>query len=131
MSLKSFLFQKSICITLFLFLVNLCFSQPSEDFFSTSPLYYSDIPLKEGVSEFEEKLAKIREVENREPLGLVLCGGSARAFAHITASWKKSFISTQAKGEPNKYKQEEHFFAKVPLTHGQSGVMPQGTLSER
>ena len=83
MSLKSILFQKSICIILFLFLVNLCFSQASEDFFSTSSLYYSDIPLKEGVSEFEEKLAKIREDENREPLGLVLCGGSARAFAHI------------------------------------------------
>jgi hypothetical protein len=46
-------------------------------------LFYSDIPLKEGVVAFEEKLAKIRECENREPLGLVLCGGSARAFAHI------------------------------------------------
>lgn len=42
-------------------------------------------PIYEGVSEFEEKLNLIRKNENREPMGLVLCGGSARAFAHIGA----------------------------------------------
>lgn len=42
-------------------------------------------PIYEGVAEFEEKLNLIRENENREPMGLVLCGGSARAFAHIGA----------------------------------------------
>lgn len=83
MILKSFLHPKSVCVLIFVCLANLCFSQASEDFFTTSSLFYSDIPLKEGVVAFEEKLAKIREVENREPLGLVLCGGSARAFAHI------------------------------------------------
>lgn len=42
-------------------------------------------PIYEGVSEFEKKLNLIRKNENREPMGLVLCGGSARAFAHIGA----------------------------------------------
>lgn len=48
-----------------------------------SPLYLQDIPFYEGIDEFQEKLNKIRTEENREPLGLVLCGGSARAFCHI------------------------------------------------
>ncbi|MCQ2592937.1 MAG: patatin-like phospholipase family protein [Treponema sp.] len=42
-------------------------------------------PIYEGIDEFEAKLNKIRTEQNREPLGLVLCGGSARAFAHIGA----------------------------------------------
>lgn len=50
-----------------------------------SALYLQDVPFYDGVDEFQTKLDHIRETENREPLGLVLCGGSARAFAHIGA----------------------------------------------
>lgn len=42
-----------------------------------------NVPIMEGVEEFQSKLDKIRIEENREPMGLVLSGGSARAFAHI------------------------------------------------
>lgn len=55
----------------------------NEQFDLTSPLALQDVPLYEGIDEFEAKLDKIRNEEGREPLGLVLCGGSARAFAHI------------------------------------------------
>lgn len=50
-----------------------------------SALYLQDVPFYEGIDEFREKIDYIRETENREPLGLILCGGSARAFAHIGA----------------------------------------------
>jgi len=40
------------------------------------------IPFYEGTEEFSQKLEKIRQEEGREPLCLVLCGGSARAFCH-------------------------------------------------
>lgn len=43
------------------------------------------VPIYEGIEEFQEKLDKIRIEKGREPLGLVLCGGSARAFSHIGA----------------------------------------------
>lgn len=46
-------------------------------------LFYQDVPLFIGGEEFNEKLDKIRREENREPLGLILSGGSARAYAHI------------------------------------------------
>jgi len=42
-------------------------------------------PIYEGVEEFRARLDKVRKEEGREPMGLVLCGGSARAFAHIGA----------------------------------------------
>ena len=75
--------KKNIC-TLVLSICCLCvFSQAMQSDELPSVLFYSDIPLKEGVEVFEEKLNNIRKTENREPLGLVLCGGSARAFAHI------------------------------------------------
>ncbi|MBP5602626.1 MAG: patatin-like phospholipase family protein [Treponema sp.] len=48
-----------------------------------SALALQTVPVYEGVEEFEAKIQKIREEEGREPLGLVLCGGSARAFCHI------------------------------------------------
>lgn len=41
------------------------------------------MPIYEGVDNFRERVEKIRKEEKREPLGLVLCGGSARAFCHI------------------------------------------------
>lgn len=40
-------------------------------------------PLPVGIGVFEARLERIRAEEGREPLGLVLAGGSARAFAHI------------------------------------------------
>ena len=38
MILKSFLHPKSVCVLIFVCLANLCFSQASEDFFTTSSL---------------------------------------------------------------------------------------------
>lgn len=49
------------------------------------PFMLQQQPIFEGVDEFQEKLDAIRKNEGREPMGLVLCGGSARAFAHIGA----------------------------------------------
>lgn len=40
-------------------------------------------PIPLGIEAFEARLERIRAEEGREPLGLVLAGGSARAFAHI------------------------------------------------
>lgn len=54
----------------------------SEDTFSDN-LFYQDVPLFIGGEAFNAKLEKIRTEENREPLGLILSGGSARAYAHI------------------------------------------------
>ena len=54
----------------------------SENVFSEN-LFYQDVPLFIGGEAFNTKLEKIRTEENREPLGLILSGGSARAYAHI------------------------------------------------
>ena len=48
-----------------------------------SPYLLQDVPIYQGVDEFQLRLDKVRSEENREPLGLVLCGGSARAYAHM------------------------------------------------
>lgn len=48
----------------------------------SSPYFLQDIPLLQGLDSFNEKIEKVRS-SGRQPLGLVLCGGSARAFAHI------------------------------------------------
>lgn len=48
-----------------------------------SELALQSVPIYEGVEEFSAKIEKIREEKGREPLGLVLCGGSARAFCHV------------------------------------------------
>ncbi len=48
-----------------------------------SSLAKIDIPVYEGTDYFEQRLEEIRTSQGREPLGLILCGGSARAFAHI------------------------------------------------
>ena len=50
---------------------------------SSSDLALQTIPIYEGVEEFNAKIDKIRQEQGREPLGLVLCGGSARAFCHV------------------------------------------------
>ena len=68
----------------FFFFVFSAFSQTEELMFdSESPFLLQDVPIYEGIDEFQAKLDKIRSEENREPLGLVLCGGSARAYAHV------------------------------------------------
>ena len=67
-------------LILSLFLMTLffpCFSQ------NISDIALQTIPIYEGVDEFSAKIDKIRQEEGREPLGLVLCGGSARAFCHV------------------------------------------------
>lgn len=66
-----------LCIFAFLFLAGPCFSLDP-----ASPLALQTIPIYEGVDQFEQKIQKIRDEEGREPLCLVLCGGSARAFCH-------------------------------------------------
>lgn len=50
-----------------------------------SKIAQQTVPFYEGVDSFREKIEKIRKEEGREPLGLVLCGGSARAFCHVGA----------------------------------------------
>ncbi len=47
-----------------------------------SSLALQTVPFYEGIDVFEQKIQKIRDEEGREPLCLVLCGGSARAFCH-------------------------------------------------
>ena len=47
-----------------------------------SPLALQTVPIYEGIDQLEQKIQKIRDEEDREPLCLVLCGGSARAFCH-------------------------------------------------
>lgn len=47
-----------------------------------SSLFLQDVPFKQGIDDFSARLDKIRQEEGREPLGLILCGGSARAFCH-------------------------------------------------
>ncbi len=80
--------KKIICFCLLILSFNLVFAQNNSNELMLDPesaLYLQDVPIKEGVDEFSAKLAKIRKEEKREPLGLVLCGGSARAFCHIGA----------------------------------------------
>ena len=65
-----------------------CFSQALEQesvsvLDLSSELALQTVPIYEGVDEFSAKVEKIREEQGREPLGLVLCGGSARAFCHV------------------------------------------------
>ncbi|MCR4789773.1 MAG: patatin-like phospholipase family protein [Treponemataceae bacterium] len=76
-------------LTIFAFFAMSVFAQNSADqkklmFDETSPLLLQDIPIKEGVDEFQKRIDKVR-ASGREPLGLVLCGGSARAYAHVGA----------------------------------------------
>ncbi len=59
-----------------------CFSQNSVLDYD-SALAFQTVPVYEGVEEFSAKIQTIREEKGREPLGLVLCGGSARAFCHV------------------------------------------------
>lgn len=48
-----------------------------------SALALQAVPMYEGIEGFSQKIQDIRQNEGREPLCLVLCGGSARAFCHI------------------------------------------------
>ena len=48
-----------------------------------SELALQSVPIYEGVEDFSAKVEKIRREKGREPLGLVLCGGSARAVCHV------------------------------------------------
>ena len=66
-----------LCILAFLFIAGPCFSLDPD-----SALALQTVPFYEGVDQFEQKIQKIRDEEGREPLCLVLCGGSARAFCH-------------------------------------------------
>ena len=61
--------------------INPCFGQTVLD--PESELALQTVPVYEGVEEFEAKIEQIRQEKGREPLGLVLCGGSARAFCHV------------------------------------------------
>lgn len=78
----------SLLITIFL-AVSVIFAQEtfggtqSYSLDENSPLGLQDIPIYEGVEAFEAKIEKIRNEEGREPLCLVMCGGSARAFCHV------------------------------------------------
>lgn len=58
------------------------FGQNSTSIDPDSALALQTVPFYEGIDSFESKIQKIRDEEGREPLCLVLCGGSARAFCH-------------------------------------------------
>jgi len=63
----------------------LCFGQEEKKSVldPESFLALQDVPFLEGIDDFEAKVQKIRDEEGREPLCLVMCGGSARAFCHV------------------------------------------------
>ena len=71
--MKKLLFPLIILILL----ENFLFAQAGQKIMidSQDKLYNLDIPIYEGIEEFQAKIDKIRSEENREPLGLVLCGG--------------------------------------------------------
>lgn len=81
--------KKSVSIFLFiLFVAGIVFGQENQNakksvLDPSSALALQDVPFYEGVDDFSKKIQKIREEEGREPLCLVMCGGSARAFCHI------------------------------------------------
>ncbi|MBR5645070.1 MAG: patatin-like phospholipase family protein [Treponema sp.] len=77
--------KKPILFVLLFSFIVCCFAQNNTELMldPESKLYLQDVPIHEGVEEFTARIEKIRKEEKREPLGLVLCGGSARAFCHI------------------------------------------------
>ncbi|MCQ2575435.1 MAG: patatin-like phospholipase family protein [Treponema sp.] len=75
-------------LTLFILIsmaASVCFGQAEKKSVldPESFLALQDVPFHEGIEEFEAKIQKIRDEEGREPLCLVMCGGSARAFCHV------------------------------------------------
>lgn len=70
-----------------IFFSNILFAQTNHNSIldEESVFFKQDVPILEGVDNFTKRLETIRCEQNREPLGLVLCGGSARAFAHVGA----------------------------------------------
>ena len=81
--MKKALFKVLCLCTLILCGVTLPLSaQSSVTIEPDSSLALQAVPFYEGIDSFEQKIQKIRDEEGREPLCLVLCGGSARAFCH-------------------------------------------------
>ena len=66
-------------LLLLLPLVNLAAEQTGDDL--SSDLLDAVVPFEYGIERFEQRIAE--SSSGREPVGLLLSGGSARAFAHI------------------------------------------------
>ena len=71
---------KIICFLLLTISMISLFSQETAAF--SDPIFQVDQVIKLGESEFLEKI-EAKTSDGEEPLGLVLSGGAARAFAHI------------------------------------------------
>ncbi len=80
--------HKGLCLLLLLFSIKTLFAETGQEnpaltiLDPASTLALQTLPFYEGIDDFENKIQKIRDEEGREPLCLVLCGGSARAFCH-------------------------------------------------
>lgn len=73
--------RRSFVTALMLFITTLSSLGAQSFFVDSNPFTLKNDPIRVGMDEFERKLDAIRA--EREPIGLVLSGGSARAFAHI------------------------------------------------
>lgn len=72
--------RKGVVILLLVLFLN--FSIFAENTSTIGDIVYSDIPISYGEELFREKILE-RTKGERDPIGLVLTGGSARAFAHL------------------------------------------------
>ena len=72
--------RKGVVILILVLLMS--FSIFAEDTSTIGDIVYSDIPISYGEEAFRERILE-RTKGERDPIGLVLTGGSARAFAHL------------------------------------------------
>ena len=72
--------RKGVVILLLVLFLN--FSLFAEEASTIGDIIYSDIPISYGEAQFRERILE-RTNGERDPIGLVLTGGSARAFAHL------------------------------------------------
>lgn len=73
--------RKGVLLSLLIILFSL-FPLAADEFTSPGDIIYSDIPISYGETQFRERILE-RTEGKRDPIGLVLTGGSARAFAHL------------------------------------------------
>ena len=69
-------------VVILLLALFLSFSIFAEEQSTIGDIVYSDIPISYGEAQFRERILE-RTNGERDPIGLVLTGGSARAFAHL------------------------------------------------
>ena len=73
--------KKGVILSLLIILFSLL-PLAADEFTSPGDIIYSDIPISYGEEGFRERILE-RTEGKRDPIGLVLTGGSARAFAHL------------------------------------------------